>query len=71
VALAKGVRYTDDVNGFLTGPGGPLAGQIDVDTSVKVVAPSPIFLACPTYFNRSIGAAGRVAGGTVQDGSHN
>jgi hypothetical protein len=71
VALQAGVRYTDDANNFLVHPNGALAGQTDVDTSVEVTAPSPVFLACPVYFSRSIGDAGHVAGGTVQDGSHN
>lgn len=66
VALQAGVRYTDDANAFLVHPGGALAGQSDVDTSVKVTSTNPLFLACPVYFNRNIGDAGR-----VQDGSHN
>jgi hypothetical protein len=71
IPLTANVRYTDDVNGFLVHPGGALAGQSDVDVSVRVTAPQPIFLACPLYFNRTIGDAGQISGGTVQDGSHN
>ena len=48
-----------------------VAGAPDVDTSVEVIGTAPMFLACPLYFNRSIGDAGQVAGGTVQAGSHN
>jgi hypothetical protein len=71
VDLVANVRLTDDVNRFLLGAGGPLAGRTDIDTSVRVTATKPLFIACPVYFNRSIGAAGKVAGGTVQDGNHN
>jgi hypothetical protein len=71
VSLQANTRYTDDANAVLTGANGPFAGQTDVDTSVEVTAAQPLFLACPTYFSRSIGIAGRVAGGTVQDGNHN
>jgi hypothetical protein len=71
VPLAAGVRYTDDANAFLTGPEGQFPGASDVDTSVKVSGTAPVFLACPVYFSRSIGEAGLVSGGTVQDGSHN
>lgn len=72
VSLVAGVRLTDDVNAFLIGGGVPaLNGRTDVDTSVEVLGSDRLFLACPVYFNRSIGMAGPVNGGTVQDGSHN
>ena len=71
VGLQAGVRFTDDANAFLVGPGGVLAGAPDVDTSVEVVGAAPFFLSCPVYFDRQIGVLGRVSGGTVQDGSHN
>ena len=70
-ALEPGVRYTDDVNSFLTGTGGPLAGQPDVDVSVRVTSSNPVLLACPVYFSRNIGEAGAVVGGHVQDSNHN
>jgi hypothetical protein len=69
--LVAGVRFTDDANAFLTGPGGPLAGRTDIDSSVRVTSPAPVFLACPVYFDRQIGVLGQVSGGTVQDGNHN
>ena len=68
---AKNGNFTDDVNAFLTGPSGAFPGAGDVDTSVEVKAGQPVFLACPVYFDRQIGVLGHVAGGTVQDGSHN
>ena len=71
VTLEASKRFTDDVNQFLLGPGGPLAGQGDVDVSVRVTGTKPLFMACPVYFNRAIGAAGSVQGGTVQDGTSN
>jgi hypothetical protein len=71
VNLQANVRFTEDVNDFLTGAAGPLAGQNDVDTSIEVLGQTELFLACPVYFNRSIGAAGPVSGGAVQDGNHN
>jgi hypothetical protein len=71
VALVGGVRNTVDVNAYLLGAGGPLAGQTDVDTSIEIVGPSEFFAACPIYFNRAIGAAGSVSGGHVQGFEHN
>ena len=68
--LQAGVRHTDDANAVLAGAGPPYNG-IDVDTSIEVVSPQEVFLACPIYFDRSIGFAGPVNGGHVQDGSHN
>jgi hypothetical protein len=69
--LSQRVRYTEDAVAYLVGSSGPLAGQKDVDVSIEVKAPQPVFVACPLYFDRRLGQVGPVSGGTVQEGTHN
>jgi hypothetical protein len=66
--LPADVRMTVDMNS-LVAPGGPFAGQPDVDVAVLAVSTTDdLFMACPLYFNSSIGSAGGVSGGHVQMG---
>jgi hypothetical protein len=68
--LQAGIRFTEDVNATL--PGLLVASGIGfdpqgLDTSIKVTGQDRVLVACPLYFNRSIGQAGQVVGGHVQD----
>lgn len=66
VPLTANVRSTFNMNS-LVAPGGPLAGQTDVDTAMMALSVTDtLFVACPVYFNAGIGGAGGVSGGHVQ-----
>ncbi|RIK10591.1 MAG: hypothetical protein DCC49_02755 [Acidobacteria bacterium] len=69
-SLSAGVRYTEDARGnvlaLLAGSGLPYDPN-GVDMSIKILGTERVYVACPLYFNSSIGAAGSVNGGHVQD----
>ncbi|MER3520734.1 MAG: hypothetical protein C4317_00185 [Acidimicrobiia bacterium] len=68
--LNAGQRFTEDVNATLPGllsSSGVSFDPSQLDTSIRVIGEDRHYMACPFYFSRSIGQAGPVAGGHVQD----